>query len=210
MRNLKDVVKNGGNVMPPSIHAANAGVTTGEWSALFRELMGEYRAPTGIVISQGTGGGEKVVAVRKRVHNLIRQLGRPLKILIAKPGLDGHSNGAEQIAVKARDVGMEVVYDGIRLSPEEIAHSARDEGVHIVGLSILSGSHRVLVADVLAHLKKLGVENLPVVVGGIIPPEDAAKLLGQGVARVYTPKDFDLTEIMNSIVTVVEESDPAA
>jgi (2R)-ethylmalonyl-CoA mutase len=209
LQNLEDVVQNGGNVMPPSIQAAHAGVTTGEWSAMFRRIMGEYRAPTGIVIRQGTGGGEKVTAARKRVHGLTSQLGRPLKILIAKPGLDGHSNGAEQIAVKARDVGMEVVYDGIRLSPEEIANSARDEGVHIVGLSILSGSHGVLVTDVLEQLTKRGLENLPVVVGGIIPPEDAERLLSLGVARIYTPKDFDLTEIMNNIVTIVEESSSA-
>ena len=210
LQNLEDVVRNGGNVMPPSIQAAHAGVTTGEWSATFRQILGEYRAPTGIVVSQGTGGGEKVEAARKRVHGLTKRLGRPLKILIAKPGLDGHSNGAEQIAVKARDVGMEVVYDGIRLSPEEIANSARDEGVHVVGLSILSGSHGVLVTDVLEHLRKLGLEDIPVVVGGIIPPEDAEQLRSLGVARVYTPKDFDLTEIMNNIVTIVEESSAAA
>jgi (2R)-ethylmalonyl-CoA mutase len=144
------------------------------------------------------------------VHRLTDQLGRPLKILVGKPGLDGHSNGAEQIAVKARDVGMEVVYDGIRLAPEEIASSARDEGVHIVGLSILSGSHGVLVIDVLDRLRKLGLGEIPVVVGGIIPEDDADRLRVAGVRRVYTPKDFDLTSIMSDIVDVVEEYGPGA
>jgi (2R)-ethylmalonyl-CoA mutase len=147
--------------------------------------------------------------VRQRVAELSEELGRPLKILVGKPGLDGHSNGAEQIAVKARDVGMEVVYDGIRLSPEEIVLSARDEGVHLIGLSILSGSHGVLVIDVLDRLRKQGLSDLPVVVGGIIPEDDAAALRRAGVRRVYTPKDFDLTRIMDEIVDVVSESHPA-
>ena len=137
------------------------------------------------------------------------RLGRPLKILIGKPGLDGHSNGAEQIAVKARDVGMEVVYEGIRLTPEEIVQSARDEGVHVIGLSVLSGSHGTLVGDVLERLRRVGLASLPVVVGGIIPEEDAARLRQAGVKRVYTPKDFDLTRIMGEIVDVVAESAPA-
>jgi (2R)-ethylmalonyl-CoA mutase len=137
---------------------------------------------------------------------LADKLGRPLKILVGKPGLDGHSNGAEQIAVKARDVGMEVVYDGIRLAPDEISSSARDEGVHLVGLSILSGSHCVLVTDILDRLNKEGLSHIPVVVGGIIPEEDADRLRQAGVSRVYTPKDFDLTRIMSDIVEVIEES----
>jgi (2R)-ethylmalonyl-CoA mutase len=175
-----------------------------------RGLYGEYRAPTGVVATEGSGGSQTTENTRDRVHRLADALGRPLKILVGKPGLDGHSNGAEQIAVKARDVGMEVVYDGIRLAPDEIAASARDEGVHLVGLSILSGSHRVLVVDVLDKLRDLGLGDLPVVVGGIIPDEDAAKLCEAGVSRVYTPKDFDLTYIMSDIVDVVEESGPAA
>jgi (2R)-ethylmalonyl-CoA mutase len=210
MQNLEDVLRNGGNVMPASIRAAHAGVTTGEWSDVLRGIYGEYRAPTGVVAIEGSGGSQATENTRKRVHRLADTLGRPLKILVGKPGLDGHSNGAEQIAVRARDVGMEVVYDGIRLAPGEIAASARDEGVHLVGLSILSGSHCVLVVDVLDKLRDLGLGNLPVVIGGIIPDEDADKLRKAGVRRVYTPKDFDLTRIMSDIVDVVEESGPAA
>ncbi len=210
LQNLEDVLRNGGNVMPASIRAAHAGVTTGEWSDVLRGIYGEYRAPTGVVAIEGSGGGQATENTRERVHRLADTLGRPLKILIGKPGLDGHSNGAEQIAVRARDVGMEVVYDGIRLAPSEIAASARDEGVHLVGLSILSGSHCVLVVDVLNKLRDLGLGNLPVVIGGIIPDEDADKLRKAGVRRVYTPKDFDLTRIMSDIVDVVEESGPAA
>jgi (2R)-ethylmalonyl-CoA mutase len=196
--------------MPASIRAAHAGVTTGEWADVLRGLYGEFRAPTGVVATEGSGGSQATADTRDRVHRLADTLGRPLKILIGKPGLDGHSNGAEQIAVKARNVGMEVVYDGIRLKPGEIAASARDEGVHLVGLSILSGSHCVLVIDVLDKLRELGLGSLPVVVGGIIPEEDANKLCQAGVRRVYTPKDFDLTRIMSDIVDVVEEPSPAA
>ena len=210
MQNLEDVLRNGGNVMPTSIRAAHAGVTTGEWSDVLRGIYGEYRAPTGVVAIEGSGGSQATENTRERVHRLADTLGRPLKILVGKPGLDGHSNGAEQIAVRARDVGMEVVYDGIRLAPGEIAASARDEGVHLVGLSILSGSHCVLVVDVLDKLRDLGLGNLPVVIGGIIPDEDADKLRKAGVRRVYTSKDFDLTRIMSDIVDVVEESGPAA
>jgi (2R)-ethylmalonyl-CoA mutase len=210
LKNLEDVLRNGGNVMPASIRAAHAGVTTGEWADVLRGLYGEYRAPTGVVASEGSGGSRATADTRDRVHRLADSLGRPLKILVGKPGLDGHSNGAEQIAVRARDVGMEVVYDGIRLSPAEIAASARDEGVHLVGLSILSGSHCVLVVDVLDKLRELGLGNLPVVVGGIIPDADADALRNAGVRRIYTPKDFDLTRIMSDIVDVVEESGPAA
>jgi len=209
-QNLEDSLRNGGNIMPASIRAAHAGVTTGEWSDVLRSLYGEYRAPTGVVAIEGSGGGQSTEITRDRVHRLADTLGRPLKILVGKPGLDGHSNGAEQIAVTARDVGMEVVYDGIRLAPAEIAASARDEGVHLVGLSILSGSHCVLVVDVLDKLRDLGLGDLPVVIGGIIPDEDAAKLRKAGVRRVYSPKDFDLTRIMSDIVDVVEESGPAA
>jgi len=207
LRNLKDVVANGGNVMPPSIRAAHAGVTTGEWADALRERFGEYRAPTGVSGQPASADRESEAAVRARVAALGERLGRPVKILVGKPGLDGHSNGAEQIAVKARDVGMEVVYDGIRLTPAQIVGSARDEGVHVIGLSILSGSHGVLVMDVLEKLEKEGLGHVPVVVGGIIPEEDAGKLRRAGVKRVYTPKDFDLTRIMGEIVDVVGESD---
>ena len=208
--NLRDVVANGGNAMPPSIRAAHAGVTTGEWTDALRALFGEYRAPTGVVARRGEPVSAATEAVRERVRAATARLGRPLKILVGKPGLDGHSNGAEQIAVRARDVGMEVVYDGIRLTPAEIVQSARDEGVHVIGLSILSGSHGVLVIDVLERLRKEGLGHVPVVVGGIIPEDDAAKLRAAGVQRVFTPKDFDLARIMDEIVDLVVGAAAAA
>ena len=207
---LRDVVANGGNVMPPSIRAAHAGVTTGEWADALRALFGEYRAPTGVVARRSESASAATEAVRERVRAAAARLGRPLKILVGKPGLDGHSNGAEQIAVRARDVGMEVVYDGIRLTPAEIVQSARDEGVHVIGLSILSGSHGVLVIDVLERLRKEGLGHVPVVVGGIIPEDDAAKLRAAGVQRVFTPKDFDLARIMDEIVDLVVGAAAAA
>jgi (2R)-ethylmalonyl-CoA mutase len=210
LRGLADALAAGANVMPPSIRAAHAGVTTGEWADTLRKLFGEYRAPTGVVARRSEQASATTEKVRVRVHSLAERLGRPLKILVGKPGLDGHSNGAEQIAVKARDVGMEVVYEGIRLTPQEIVQSARDEGVHVIGLSILSGSHGVLVLDVLDGLRKEGLADLPVVVGGIIPEEDAAALKKAGVRRVYTPKDFDLARIMDEVVDVVMESPAAA
>jgi (2R)-ethylmalonyl-CoA mutase len=206
LRQLEDVVENGGNIMPASIEAAKAGVTTGEWSDVLRNVFGEYRAPTGVSAAPAMSASDEVGDVQKRVDALSKKLGRRLKILVGKPGLDGHSNGAEQIAVKARDVGMEVVYDGIRLTPEEIVQSARDEGVHVIGLSILSGSHGVLVVDVVDRLRKEGLGDVPVVVGGIIPDDDARKLEEAGVSRVYTPKDFDFTRIMSEIVDVVSDA----
>ena len=181
-------------------------MTTGEWADTLRSRWGEYRAPTGVTAQEARDVGEDLQGVRQRVRELSERLGRPLKLLVGKPGLDGHSSGAEQIAVQARDAGMEVVYEGIRLTPEEIAQSARDEGVHVIGLSILSGSHGVLVIDVLERLREKGLGELPVVVGGIIPENDAQKLLAAGVRRIYTPKDFDLTRIMGEIVDVVAES----
>jgi (2R)-ethylmalonyl-CoA mutase len=210
LRTLRDVASGGGNVMQASIRAAHAGVTTGEWADVLRELFGEYRAPTGVGARSDSQPSSQATALRTRVHALSERLGRPLKILVGKPGLDGHSNGAEQIAVRARDAGMEVVYEGIRLTPEQIVRSARDEGVHLIGLSILSGSHVILVLDVLSGLRKAGLESLPLVVGGIIPEEDAETLRQAGVRRVYTPKDYDLTRIMGEIVDVVAESAPAA
>ena len=203
LQNLRDVVTAGGNAMPPSIQAARAGVTTGEWTDTMRDIFGEYRAPTGIVIRDASEATGMTTDVRKRVDEISATLGRRIKLLVGKPGLDGHSNGAEQIAVKARDVGMEVVYDGIRLTPAELVESARDEGVHAIGLSILSGSHLVLVIDVLNGLKEAGLGNIPVIVGGIIPEEDADELRAAGVRHVYTPRDFDLTRIMAEIVETV-------
>jgi (2R)-ethylmalonyl-CoA mutase len=205
LQGLRDALANGDNVMPASIRCAHAGVTTGEWSDALREVFGEYRAPTGVVAREAEMASESTDQVRARVRAAAETLGRPVKILVGKPGLDGHSNGAEQIAVRARDVGMEVVYEGIRLTPDEIVQSAGDEGVHVIGLSILSGSHVILVIDVLEKLRAANVD-VPVIVGGIIPEDDARKLTEAGVKRVYTPKDFDLTRIMDEIVDVVEAS----
>ena len=187
---LKRAAEGSENIMPATIALAHAGGTTGEWAQALREVFGEYRAPTGV--SGGVGHrGTEFRAVRERSRAMADHFGSPPKLLVAKPGLDGHSNGAEQIAVAARDAGFEVVYQGIRLSPAEIAAAARDEDVDVVGISILSGSHLELVPEVVDRLRSAGVEA-PVVVGGIIPPEDAEILLGKGVARVYTPKDFEI------------------
>jgi (2R)-ethylmalonyl-CoA mutase len=191
------------NVMPASIACARAGVTTGEWTAALRVVFGEYRAPTGVARAAGIGDA-RLEAARHEVDTVSRRLGRRIKMLVGKPGLDGHSNGAEQIAVRARDCGMEVVYEGIRLTPERIVTAALEEGVHVVGLSILSGGHVSLVADVLAGLREAGIGEVPVVVGGIIPRADAEALVASGVARVYTPKDFDLTQIMRDIAAIVD------
>jgi (2R)-ethylmalonyl-CoA mutase len=193
----------GHNIMPASIACAKAGVTTGEWGAVLREGFGEYRAPTGV----GRGMRNDSVGLddlRADIDRVSKKLGRRMKLLVGKPGLDGHSNGAEQIAVRARDAGMEVVYDGIRLTPAEIVQAARQEDVHMVGLSILSGSHLPLVKDVVAGLRQAGLERVPVVVGGIIPREDALALKQFGVAAVYTPKDFELNRIMADIVRIVD------
>jgi (2R)-ethylmalonyl-CoA mutase len=208
LRGLRDALASGGNVMPPSIRAAQAGVTTGEWADALRGLFGEYRAPTGVVARPLAASGPALEALRGRVRRLAERLGRPPKILVGKPGLDGHSNGAEQIAVRGRDAGFEVVYEGIRLTPAEIVQSAHDEGVHVVGLSILSGSHGVLVLDVLDGLRKAGLESVPVVVGGIIPEGDAEGLRRAGVRAVYTPRDFDLCRIYDGIVDLVEAEHP--
>ena len=193
------------NVMPASIACAQAGVTTGEWTHALREVFGEYRAPTGVARAAGVSDG-RLDAARREVDAVSRRLGRRIKILVGKPGLDGHSNGAEQIAVRARDCGMEVVYEGIRLTPERIVNAALEESVHVVGLSILSGGHVSLVNDVLQGLRTAGIGDVPVVVGGIIPSGDAAALIEAGVARVYTPKDFDLTQIMRDITAVVDRA----
>jgi (2R)-ethylmalonyl-CoA mutase len=200
---LTAAAKEDRNVMPASIACAHAGVTTGEWTETLRAVFGEYRAPTGVARAIGVTDG-RLEAARREVETVSRRLGRRIKILVGKPGLDGHSNGAEQIAVRARDCGMEVVYEGIRLTPDRIVNAALEESVHVVGLSILSGGHVSLVRDVLEGLDKAGIGDVPVVVGGIIPPADAELLQKAGVARVYTPKDFDLTQIMRDIVTVVD------
>jgi len=190
------------NLMPPTLAAAAAGATTGEWAAALRAVFGEYRAPTGVGDAAAAPSDDALTALRDRVEEVSAALGRRIKILVGKPGLDGHSNGAEQIAVRARDAGMDVVYEGIRLTPARIARTAIDEGVHVVGLSILSGSHAELIPSVLAELRDAGAD-VPVVVGGIIPPADEAALLEAGVARVYTPKDFEVSRIMGDIVDLV-------
>jgi ethylmalonyl-CoA mutase len=195
----------GENVMPATIAAARARVTTGEWAQCLRDAFGSYRAPTGVGEAAAPPSGDEVVQLRDEVTRVSEQLGRGLKILVGKPGLDGHSNGAEQIAVRARDAGMEVVYEGIRLTPAQIARSAVDEGVHVIGLSILSGSHRELIPDVLGALREAGGSEIPVVVGGIIPDADAEPLRAAGVAAVYTPKDFELTRILRDVVALVAE-----
>jgi (2R)-ethylmalonyl-CoA mutase len=193
----------GENLVPASIVAARAGVTTGEWAEALRTIYGEYRAPTGVIESISTDT-DAIRVVRGRVHALAEERGAPLRMLVGKPGLDGHSNGAEQIAVRARDCGFEVIYQGIRLRPEEIVSAAVAEDVDVIGLSILSGSHRTLVAQVLAGLEASGVSEIPVVVGGIIPDDDAEWLHEQGVRAVFTPKNFDTTAIMSEIVALLE------
>ena len=207
---LESAAKEGRNIMEPSITAARAGVTTGEWGAALRRVFGEYRAPTGVGAAAVVRDSAALDTVRASVDELSNKLGRRLKFLVGKPGLDGHSNGAEQIAVRARDCGMEVVYEGIRLTPGQIARAALDEAVHVVGLSILSGSHVPLVREVVERMRKEGLEDVPVVVGGIIPPEDAKTLKAMGVAAVYTPKDFQLNDIMADIVRLVGEPAMAA
>src|SRR5215212_1674141 len=201
---LRSAAKTAANLVPPTLRCARAGVTTGEWAGVLREVFGEYRAPTGVsgASSPGRDGGE-IAAVRTRVRATAAELGRPrLRMLVGKPGLDGHSNGAEQIAVRARDVGFEVVYQGIRLTPAQIVAAAVEEDVDVVGLSVLSGSHRSVVPEVVDGLRAAGLTDVPVVVGGIIPPADAAALRAAGVARVFTPRDFAITGIMAEIVAV--------
>ncbi|HET8978838.1 MAG TPA: protein meaA [Solirubrobacteraceae bacterium] len=192
------------NIMPATIAAARAGATTGEWAHTLREVFGSYRAPTGVGEASGVPN-EDLNELRDEVERLSAALGRRLKFLVGKPGLDGHSNGAEQIAVRARDAGMDVVYEGIRLTPAQIASSAAQEGVHVIGLSILSGSHAELIPSVLEALADAGVEDVPVVVGGIIPEADAAALRDAGVAAVYTPKDWDLNSMMRDLVGLVAQ-----
>ncbi len=202
---LRRAAEAGRNIMEPSIACAKAGVTTGEWGEVLRQSFGEYRAPTG-VSHAGRNDCQGIDDLRAEVERVTRKLGRRPKILVGKPGLDGHSNGAEQVAVRARDAGMDVVYDGIRMTPAELVDAARDKDVHVVGLSILSGSHMPLINDVVSRLRAAGLDDVPVVVGGIIPPDDAAALKKSGVAAVYTPKDFELNRIMSDVLRILERS----
>ncbi|MGH3478990.1 MAG: protein meaA, partial [Nocardioidaceae bacterium] len=204
---VREAAKSGANLMPATLAAARAGATTGEWADALREVFGEYRAPTGVGGSVGVAeAGAELAAVRERVRETGAELGGRLRLLVGKPGLDGHSNGAEQIAVRARDAGFEVVYQGIRLTPAQIVSAAVAEDVHCVGLSILSGSHLELVPAVLDGLAAAGLPDLPVVVGGIIPSSDARVLESKGVAAVFTPKDFGLTEIVDRMVDVIRKA----
>ena len=203
---LKQAASSGSNIMEPSIACARAGVTTGEWGQALRSVFGEYRAPTGVVFMMGDKPGTDLATIRARVQELARKAGKPPHFLMAKPGLDGHSNGAEQIAVRAADCGLEVTYDGIRSTPEQIVETARTNGANLIGLSILSGSHVPLVRDVMQRLRAAGLEHVQVVAGGIIPEEDKHVLRQLGVRRVYTPKDFDLNTIMSELVDLLEQA----
>lgn len=203
LQTLKKAASSESNIMDASILCAKAGVTTGEWGQCLRDIFGEYRAPTGVGRSMKMHDDEDIGKVQQGVEAVSVKLGRRLKILVGKPGLDGHSNGAEQIAARARDCGMEVVYEGIRLTPAEIVNAALEEGVHVIGLSILSGSHLALVSEILERMRAVGLSNIPLVVGGIIPPTDADALKAAGVAAVYTPKDFQLNAIMGDLVRIV-------
>ncbi len=202
---LASAAKDGRNIMEPSIACARAGVTTGEWGATLREIFGEYRAPTGVALTMRSQGGEQLEDLRKRVKRLAERMGECPRFLVGKPGLDGHSNGAEQIAVRAADTGLEVIYDGIRVTPEQLVKTVQERNVHILGLSILSGSHVPLIREVMQRLRAAGLSNVPVVAGGIIPQDDVNVLKQLGVAAVYTPKDFDMNRIMADIVGLIEK-----
>jgi ethylmalonyl-CoA mutase len=201
---LRDAAKTEANLMPASLGCARVGVTVGEWSDVLRGVFGEYRPPTGVAAASGGGHERPLDEVRQRVRTLGEALGRPLRFLVGKPGLDGHSNGAEQIAVRARDAGFEVVYSGIRLTPAQIVNAAVEEDVDVVGLSVLSGSHLSVVPDVVDGLRAAGLDDVPVVIGGIIPEADAEALRGRGVARVFTPRDFEITVVLSEIVDAIE------
>jgi (2R)-ethylmalonyl-CoA mutase len=201
---LRDAAKTDENLMSASLACARAGVTVGEWAGVLREVFGEYRPPTGVAAASGGGHEGSLTDVQQRVRALGERLGRPLKFLVGKPGLDGHSNGAEQIAVRARDAGFEVVYSGIRLTPTQIVNAAVEEDVDVVGLSVLSGSHLSVVPDVVTGLRENGLDDVPVVVGGIIPAGDAETLRAAGVAKVFTPKDFEITDVLGQIVDAIE------
>ena len=200
---LRKAAVDGSNIMPPSITAAKAGVTTGEWADVVRQVFGQYRGPTGVRTSP-SNSTEGLDEIRESVATVSKKLGRKLKFLMGKPGLDGHSNGAEQIATRARDCGMEISYEGIRLTPKEIVEAAQDGQVHVIGLSVLSGSHISLMQDVMTKLEQANLGHIPVVVGGIIPEDDADQLREMGISRVYTPKDFELNQIMSDIVSLAD------
>jgi (2R)-ethylmalonyl-CoA mutase len=206
---LRDAARSGANIMPASIAAAKAGATTGEWGDVVRSVFGQYRAPTGVSRAP-SNRTEGLDDIRAAVDAVSSRLGERLRFLVGKPGLDGHSNGAEQIAARARDCGMEITYEGIRLTPSEIVTAAADGRAHVVGLSILSGSHVPLVETLMAEMRAAGLGHVPVVVGGIIPEADADRLRSMGVARVYTPKDFELNRIMFDIVALVDPKAVAA
>jgi (2R)-ethylmalonyl-CoA mutase len=206
---LRRAAQDGTNIMRPSIACAKAGVTTGEWGATIRTVFGEYRAPTG-VSRNPSNQTEGLEPIREAVQAVSARLGRPLKFLMGKPGLDGHSNGAEQIASRARDCGMDIHYEGIRLTPSEIVNAALEEKAHVIGLSILSGSHLPLIVETLEKMRENGLSDIPLIVGGIIPEEDAITLRALGVAAVYTPKDFELNRIMMDIVHLVDSQTLAA
>ncbi|GAB5457961.1 MAG: protein meaA [Henriciella sp.] len=203
---LKEAAETGQNIMEPSIAAAKAGVTTGEWGTALRDVFGEYRGPTGVALVIETGGDEAIEATKAKVDALSERLGRKLSYVLGKPGLDGHSNGAEQIAARARACGMDVHYEGIRFTPEAIVAQAKAAKAHVIGLSILSGSHLDLVRATLAEMREAGLETVPLVVGGIIPFEDEQALRQMGVRRVYSPKDFKITEIMDDVADLVEKA----
>ena len=206
---LRTAAKDGTNIMPPSIACAKAGVTTGEWADIIRGVFGQYRAPTG-VSANPSNRTEGLDDVREQVDLVSAALGRRLKFLVGKPGLDGHSNGAEQIAARARDCGMDIAYDGIRLTPDDIVAAAIEEDAHVIGLSILSGSHIPLIGEVMEKLRNAGLQHIPVIAGGIIPDDDAKSLRAMGVSQVYTPKDFKLNDIMFDIVALVDPRKLAA
>jgi (2R)-ethylmalonyl-CoA mutase len=203
---LRDAAKTDANLMEASLTCARAGVTTGEWAGVLREVFGEYRPPTGVSGASGGGHEGDLSRVRERVRAVGASVGRPLRFLVGKPGLDGHSNGAEQIAVRARDAGFEVIYSGIRLTPAQIVAAAVEEDVDVVGLSVLSGSHLSVVPEVVDGLRAAGLDDVPVVVGGIVPDSDAARLREAGVARVFTPKDFEITDVLDQVVDAIEEA----
>ncbi|MAI83800.1 MAG: protein meaA [Rickettsiales bacterium] len=207
LNELSEKAKSGENIMPISIKCAHGGITSGEWGNVMRSIFGEYRAPTGITSSSFNlekENKERIKIIRNRVNVLTKTLGRRPKMLVGKPGLDGHSNGAEQIAVRARDIGLEVVYDGIRSTPEQLVNTCVEEGISIIGLSILSGSHIFLVKQIFSLLKKIKMHHIPMVVGGIIPPEDEKQLIKMGVSRVFTPKNFKIEKIMSEIIEILE------
>jgi (2R)-ethylmalonyl-CoA mutase len=206
---LRQAARDGRNVMPASIAAAKAGATTGEWGETVRAAFGQYRGPTGVARAP-SNRTEGLEGVREMVDAASAKLGRRLKFVVGKPGLDGHSNGAEQIAARARDCGMDIHYEGIRLTPAEIVAAVRDQDAHVVGLSILSGSHIPLMQDLMALMQAEGLGHIPVIVGGIIPDDDASALRAMGIAKVYTPKDFQLNRIMMDIVTLVDPQPVAA